>query len=399
MKIIRKIPPVDFLDIAGIEAWLEAQEAKGLRFHKTGGFFIHFTPTPPAQVRYHAEPADAVSPSLAGEQTAYSARRGWVFAGRFGHFNLFRAADPETEDFHTDPVAQAYTLRKLIKRLSVGVVICIPLLIGLIALQVFAHFDSAFGPVMRFVKFSNLSSTFHFLLCAFLVIHLCRQTLGILRLKKRLSLGFPRDNQKKLRYTAWPRHLIYVFSYSLGILSLVLNIYSMTAGRWQAELEQAEKPYPFLSLETLSPGLELTKEEFGYPGYEGPDRDNYVEYDWRFPAEIYEIQQHATYNSGEQRTYLWIHWYDLHLPFLAAPLTQDLMDYHCYELEYTPERLVVEDLDMEGFDRFTLVQEPEFETQRLFARIGDRVVFLRYSGPSDLADYAEEIRALLEVSL
>lgn len=399
MKYIRKVPPVDFLDITGIEAWLEAMEAKGLRYQKTGAFFVHFTPVEPRQVRWHAEPMGALSPNLMGEQTAYSVKRGWVYAGRFGHFHLYRNADPEAEEFHTDPVAQAYTLKKLLKRLTVGVAVCLPLFLGLIGLQIFAHFDSAFGPVMRFVKFSNLTVVLQLFLSFFLFFQLCIQTKNIWKLKKMLSVGIPMEHRKKPKYTAWPRHLFYALSYSISALALVMSIFSLTGGRWGAELDKAEKPYPFLSLQTLNPGLELVKEEFGYPGYEGPDRDNYVEYDWRFPADIYEIQQHATIGPEGERTYLWIHWYDLRLPFLAAPLAQDLMDYHCYELEYTPERFIIEDLEIEGFDRFTIVRDLDCGGQRLIVRAGNRVAYLWYQGPSDMAGYTNEILDLLEAEL
>lgn len=38
--------------------------------------------------------------------------------GKIGYLALFRTADPDAPEFHTDPVAQSYTLDRLTKRLT-----------------------------------------------------------------------------------------------------------------------------------------------------------------------------------------------------------------------------------------------------------------------------------------
>lgn len=61
-NIVRRLVPVDFLDLDGIELWLEEMAAKGLHFQKFGTFFAQFRPGDPAKVRWHAEPTERAGP-------------------------------------------------------------------------------------------------------------------------------------------------------------------------------------------------------------------------------------------------------------------------------------------------------------------------------------------------
>ena len=144
MKLVRKLVPVDFLDMHGIESWLEDMAARGLFFTEMGSCFARFRRGRPMPIRYHAEPSGSVPASLAREQVDYSAGRGWHYAGPFGQaFAVYWADDPETEEFHTDPVAQSYALEHLSRRLTRSGLVCVLAALVMAALFLWAAADSA----------------------------------------------------------------------------------------------------------------------------------------------------------------------------------------------------------------------------------------------------------------
>ena len=157
MKLVRKLVPVDFLDMHGIENWLEDMAAKGLFFTGMGSCFARFRRGRPMPIRYHAEPSGSVPASLAREQVDYSAGLGWHYAGPFGQaFAVYWADDPETEEFHTDPVAQSYALEHLSRRLTRSGLVCVLAALVMAALFLWAAADSAFGPVQRLIESNSL---------------------------------------------------------------------------------------------------------------------------------------------------------------------------------------------------------------------------------------------------
>ena len=76
MKLVRKLVPVDFLDMHGIESWLEDMAVRGLFFTGMGSCFARFRRGRPMPIRFHAEPSGSVPAPLAREQVDYSAGRG-----------------------------------------------------------------------------------------------------------------------------------------------------------------------------------------------------------------------------------------------------------------------------------------------------------------------------------
>ena len=192
MKLVRKLVPVDFLDMHGIESWLEDMAARGLFFTEMGSCFARFRRGRPMPIRYHAEPSGSVPASLAREQVDYSAGRGWHYAGPFGQaFAVYWADDPETEEFHTDPVAQSYALEHLSRRLTRSGLVCVLAALVMAALFLWAAADSAFGPVQRLIESNSLYTPFAALLCLAFLLYYLRQVLGIRRLRRQLGEGIP----------------------------------------------------------------------------------------------------------------------------------------------------------------------------------------------------------------
>lgn len=390
--IVRRLVPVDYLDLDGLELWLEDMAAKGLHFQKFGIFFAQFRPDEPARVRYHAEPTEKGGTSIPA-QTGEYAELGWTYVGKIGYLALFRTADPDAPEFHTDPVAQSYTLDRLTRRLTRFVWLLLVLMAALVAFMVWARLDSAFGPVLSLVRFGSLYTNLVTLADVALILYFSWEVWGLCRLRNRLRAGIPHQRPRRWRHTGLVRQ---GYTLLLSIAALIqigsTTAYFTGATKWDIELSGLDRPAPVLSLAELE-GDGYAPEPFYYPGYEGPDRDNYVSYDGRPLAKIYEVTQSGAVD-GERR-YLEMEWYDLTLPFLAGPLLEDLMDYELYDLRYVPERYAVEELSAPRFDRLVVAENLDYGGQQLFARLGSRVVCLDYTGSRDLTGHLDQVAALL----
>lgn len=391
-KIVRRLVPVDFLDLDGIELWLEDMAARGLHFQKFGTFFAQFRPGDPARVRYHAEPTEKGGNTIPVQAADYG-DMGWSYVGKIGYLALFRTADPDAPEFHTDPVAQSYTLDRLTKRLTRFVRLLLAMMAALVAFMVWARLDSSFGLVLSLVRFGSLYTNLVILVELVLVLHFSLEVWGLCRLRRRLRAGIPHQRPRRWRHTGLVRQ---GYTLLLSIAALIqigfTAAYFTGATKWDMELSGLDCPTPVLSLAELE-GDGYTPEPFGYPGYEGPDRDNFISYDGRPLARIYEVTQAGTVD-GERR-YLKMEWYDLTLPFLAGPLLEDLMDYELYDLRYVPERYAMEELSAPGFDQLVVVENVDYGGQQLFARLGSRVVCLDYTGSRDLTEHLDQVAALL----
>ena len=390
---VRKLVPVDFLDLDGLELWLEEMAAKGLHFQGFGALFAHFQRGAPAQVRYHAEPTPDKRRDVIPGQAADCGELGWHYVGKIGWLAIFRTSDPDAPDFHTDPVTQSYTLERMTRTMTRYTWLLLAFMIPLTAFLIWARLDSSFGLVLSLVRSGSLYSSFVFLLDLVLTVHIVREVWGLCRLRRRLRAGIPHQRPARWRHTGLVRQ-----GYTLLLCVLALAqiggacAYFLGPTRWSAELSSLDRPAPVLSLAELE-GEGYAPEPFGYPGYEGPDRDNYVSYEWKALARIYEVDQAGAVDGDRRR--LDMEWYSLTLPFLAAPLLDDLMDYHLYDLPYRPERYAIEELTVSGFDRLVVVDNVSYGGQQLFAQVGRRVVYLDYSGPLDLRDHLEDVAGLL----
>lgn len=390
---VRRLVPVDFLDLDGLELWLEEMAAKGLHFQGFGALFAHFQRGAPAQVRYHAEPTPDKRRDVIPGQAADCGELGWRYVGKIGWLAIFRTSDPDAPDFHTDPVTQSYTLERMTRTMTRYTWLLLAFMIPLTAFLIWARLDSSFGLVLSLVRSGSLYSSFVFLLDLVLTVHIVREVWGLCRLRRRLRAGIPHQRPARWRHTGLVRQ---GYTLLLCVLALAQSggacAYFLGPTRWSTELSSLDRPAPVLSLAELE-GEGYAPEPFGYPGYEGPDRDNYVSYEWKLLARIYEVDQAGVVDGDRRR--LDMEWYSLTLPFLAAPLLDDLMDYHLYDLPYRPERYAIEELTVSGFDRLVVVDNVSYGGQQLFAQVGRRVVYLDYSGPLDLRDHLEDVAGLL----
>lgn len=128
-----RITPFGGFDIPGLENWLAAMAATGLRFSTTAGPLTCFKKAAPETVQVHLEPIQGKldeDPEL----NALYQEAGWHYWGMFrGNFFVFASPDPLAQA-HTDPETLDYALKRFFRsKLVVGLLLALLnlLLLGL----------------------------------------------------------------------------------------------------------------------------------------------------------------------------------------------------------------------------------------------------------------------------
>lgn len=196
-RLMVSVTPADLEYYTG---WLNEMAAKGLYFVKAQGELVTFERDTPAQVRYHLEPN---SPFSHPEREEDYREQGWKCLGPVGRdFTLYLSKNPDAPPFHTDPVAQSYTLDRLIKIWTFWFL----LLIVMIAAEIFRD-------LWRY-------HFYHFTLFDPLILCSAGYSLfKVLRLRKRLRMGIPPSDGtdwrraslgRRLLLLAWLAYLVYL---------------------------------------------------------------------------------------------------------------------------------------------------------------------------------------------
>ena len=119
-RMIFRFAPVNGYDLPGLEGWLEAMAARGLRFSLTAGPLTAFERARPERLRFHLEPAREKTGEEDPDLTALYSEQGWEFLGIFRkNFFVFATRDL-TARAHTDPEVLDYSLRRFFRQKLLG---------------------------------------------------------------------------------------------------------------------------------------------------------------------------------------------------------------------------------------------------------------------------------------
>lgn len=125
--------PYGGFDIPGLEDWLAAMAAKGLRFQLTVGPIAWFDRVTAQQVQVHLEPIRGDAKDDPDLNAIYE-EAGWQYWGMFrGSYYVYASSDLEAQA-HTDPDALDYGLKKFFRQKLLGGVLLLwanVLLLGL----------------------------------------------------------------------------------------------------------------------------------------------------------------------------------------------------------------------------------------------------------------------------
>lgn len=118
-RIAPRLIPFGSFDIPGLEGWLAAMAAKGLRFQLTAGLVAWFERTQAEQVQVHLEPIRG-SADEDPELNAIYADAGWQYWGTFRNSFYVYASQDQTALAHTDPATLDYALKKFARQKLAG---------------------------------------------------------------------------------------------------------------------------------------------------------------------------------------------------------------------------------------------------------------------------------------
>ena len=387
---VRKWMQVDPIDMEHFEGWLEAMAQKGLFFERTWAMGIVFRRGDPAPVRYRLDPAG----NLWGrENRDYCKALGWEYVGSVGkYFDLYVNRDQEAPELHTDPVVQSYALEQIAKKVK-RTCIALTILTLVMLVLIFLPFFLLSAPILYQLVENPVGGSLLYLILDILSTSMTiRSYRAFFRLRRRLEEGTPprRDGSWK-RVARGQRVLSWIL---LPLCVLYLGALAVTTSRaWKGQLDGLNKPAPVLSLADLEndPAMEpLVDNRWD----DGQDRNNYVVFSCTpVASEQYEITQWLT-DGGDYEPRLITRWYRLSLPFLAAPLLDELV-YQYTQYNYFPEEYDVEEVSLPGFNRAVLATDTQWPGQRLFLQKGNVVIYLSYSGNQDLTDRPELLEKLI----
>ena len=278
-RLVYRTCPCFTNDIEGIQTWLEDMAKEGL-FPQPDSRFLSvfsFRKGAPQRMRYRMEAVEArglwsASDGPDWEMRQTFAQMGWEYVDDFGHYHIYRSADPQAPELNTDPTLQAITLNTLKNEQQSAMVraVMFPLLYSFVS-------SSAISPFRMLVTAGPwlVGGIVGFLLWAFLSSALTVVRLG--KYQKRLKAGESLTQRKDWRKTShlakWlrliPGTTVLMLLVSLGIL---LNTTSA-----RRPLDTAPENLPFVTLEEIFPEADILHESsFG-------DYNTYVSYDTAAP--------------------------------------------------------------------------------------------------------------------
>lgn len=414
---IRKLIPVDMMQIPALESWLSDLAEEGLFLVSFGSAFAKFEQREPQKLPYRIEPflvSEASDLIQTIRSTAASTRGephpltpeekqeqmialyeecGWEYICKINQFfGVFRGKEEDAPEIHTDPVAQSLAYETLYRRQKKSLLRTLPFAVILLA---FCLYQTFWGENFYISMKSNMILLPQLILLLLSFWLFLRQTRKYRQIRDHLKEGIPMEHR-----VDWHSGKLFRFLKTFAIDTLVLIYIWYTvlgfSADWEGELNTLHRPLPYLALEEIetSPAFAIDRSNL----YEGKDHENYATFNTSLliPAQ-YEIEQQGIVpdrrwadNSGIYSPSLEMRYYDLRFAFLTKPFFDSMLEWFIYnESGYTD---IFDDRIDEG-----ILYDNE-GSQHLFLRKDDHVLAVFYYGEEDLGTHFDALFALLEKS-
>jgi len=231
-KIVRRRRYLDEWCIGETESWLSDMAAQGLHLESLGTVIVRFRRGEPEAVRYRVDFTNTEH-FLDEEQRELYAQSGWEYVCDQKNSRIFRSPEASNApEIHTDSAEQAYTLKKLSRRLTINnaVNILMPLIgIGMISI-IFKFFGIS---ILRFVEGTMMNSLIIYLIHPYLMSAQIQGAGSIRKLVRSMREGKAVDHNADWKKYKQRRVRFYIV-YSIFCV-LYIGVWGVTIAMHQVE--------------------------------------------------------------------------------------------------------------------------------------------------------------------
>ncbi|WP_405727182.1 DUF2812 domain-containing protein [Anaerotignum sp.] len=388
MKKTIRLMPYSIYEAPALAEWFSAQSEKGLFLDSANWIFAVFSKREPQKTKYHLEVITGQDAIPSAELLESYSAFGWEYLSCMsGLYHIFATVTEKPAELHTDPIVQSLAFEKIEKRVSNGFFTCILLMLYIL----FAN-----GATLRSGVFTLTAIVSQNLIPFFLADFLLILLFFFGRLLPFLQI---RKQMKALRNGSFPevriRRKLHSGYCHLGVFLClcVMIFYTMTIATYTSvEEAMAQQGHiPFVTLEEIEGLPPVYPINYSDPA-DFPEEDDYLYSEDRSllaPKQFILRQDEAEpLRNNKEPSYLWMHYIEVSLPFLAEPLYQDRI-----------KELLPEDAVPVSVSAFSMDEMQAYETSEgvyFFLREGNKTLCIQHHGTGNPLPYAERFAAFLE---
>lgn len=391
MKKTIRLMPNSIYEAPALEQWFSAQSEKGLFLRSANWMFAEFTKDEPRKMTYRLEVITGLDAVPSPERLENYAAFGWEYVSCMsGLYHIFANAEEHPAELHTDPIVQALAYEKIERQVSNGFSTCILLLLYILFVNGLALRSGAF--TLTAILTQNLIP---FFLADFLMILLFffGRLLPFLQVRKQMKAlrngSFPQVRIGK----KWRPHSGYCH---LGVFLClaVMVFYTMTITTYTSAEEAMEQQghVPFVTLEEIEGLPPVYPIDYSDPYFPGDDDYSYSQDDSLLAPKQFILRQDESkpVRGSEHPAYLWMHYIEVSLPFLAEPLYEERLE------ELLPADAIPVTISVPTELDALQVYDSAKEGTYFFLLEGNKTFCIHHTGTGDPLPYLERFAAFLQ---
>ena len=392
-KYIRKHRFVDVWRIGETESWLTDMAAQGFHLYSFGTMFAKFQRGAPGTIRYRVDFFGSEKRTTDGQVEMY-AESGWEHVCDSGEMRVFRSPEENNSpEIHTDPAEQAYTLKKLNRRLTVNTIVVVLAIVAAICMLGFAMFLGR-TPLLRLVEGQMMNAPILVLLYFYIIISQFQAMFSIKNLIRSMKDGRSIDHRAN-----WKKHkrLSVAALIALTVLApLCVGLpFASIAMHTTETLPDISNNQMHLRLADIENDDMLIRDDSFY--IRNIDWANHATQEWSLYAPvILSINENGSIpgrmwpdGSGEYRPSMEVKLFKLRFAGLADGVLNDL----CKEYDKYSEKPLIDRSGQPGFDK--LFANSDNFHHVVFASKDRSVIRVRYHGAMDIDSVVQAIEILM----